>query len=77
MTATTAGGSLIHKDAVPDQANEYEVKTTLRLKNSGGYYVQYLGATPDARLGPTSAGTFVAVEMNPTISGGACSLSLA
>lgn len=42
LTATTtAGGSLIHRDAVPDSANEYEVKATLRLMNSGGYYVQF------------------------------------
>jgi hypothetical protein len=67
LTATTAnGGSLISTVAVPDGSNEYEVRTTLTLLNSGGTYNQYLRASNDAMSGPAAQGTFYSIELqNP------------
>jgi hypothetical protein len=76
LTASSSnGGSLISKVAVPGTypAN-YEVKVSLNLTASGGTYVTYLRATPNAQSGPASTGTSYAVELqNPAFSNGVCS----
>ena len=61
------GGSLISLLAVPGaDPREHEVKITLTLPAAGGTYVSYLNATPDARIGATTAtGSFYAVEISP------------
>ena len=87
LTATSAGGgSLISSIPVqpspqnPNLAN-YEVSTTLALNQSGGTYVQYLRASPDALSngsGEGSQGTYVAVELQkPTFTSSGCSATLA
>lgn len=69
LTATTSGGgSLISSIAVPDGTSDYEVKTTLTLATSGGTYVSYLRASPDAKTGPGATGTFYSLEYTPTFS---------
>lgn len=79
FTAPSAtGGSLISKVMAPGSPNEYEVNTTLTLVTSGGTYVQYLHASPDALSGPGATGTYYAVEFqNPSFSGGGCMGTLA
>ena len=77
-TTSSGGGSLISKVAVqgPNSAN-YEVNTTVSLKQSGGYYVQYLRASTNAITG---TGSYYSVELqNPTFNSttGACSATLA
>jgi hypothetical protein len=78
LTSSDAnGGSLISRVAVPDGTSEYEVAMTLNLTSSGGNYVAYVKATPDARLASPTAGSFYAVELaNPTVSGAACTGTL-
>jgi hypothetical protein len=78
LSATSSGGgSLISKVAVqgPSTTN-YEVSTTLSLKQNGGYYVQYLRASSNALTG---TGSYYSVELqNPAInSSGLCSATLA
>jgi hypothetical protein len=69
---------LISLATVPDGTSAYEVKSTLTLTQSGGTYVQYLRASPDALSGPAAQGSYVAVELqNPTFTGGACTAGLA
>ncbi|HEV3145225.1 MAG TPA: hypothetical protein VGZ47_15145, partial [Gemmataceae bacterium] len=52
---------------IPDGSSEAEVRMTVRLAASGGAYTAFLQASPDARTGGASAGTFLAFEMqNPT-----------
>ena len=75
---TSEAGRLISK--VPVQgpsATNYAVKTTLALNTSGGVYVKYLRATPNALAG---TGSYYSVEpQNPTFNAttGACSATLA
>ena len=65
-------GSLISKLAAPSPGNSYEVKMTLNLNSSGGYYMAFLRATSDAL--PTGAGTaYIAELANVQVSGSACS----
>ncbi len=77
-SSDTNGGSLIYKLAAPDGSSNYEVKTILTLKNTGGTYVTYLRATSNAMSGPTDlAGTSYAFEVqNPTFNGSACTATL-
>jgi len=61
---------------VPDGTSQYEVKATLNLPNSGGYYYLLLHASTDALptfSGAGSAGTYYQVALlNPTFSGNTC-----
>jgi hypothetical protein len=76
-TSDANGGSLISRVAVPDGTSEYEVAMTLNLSSSGGNYIAYFRATPDARLGPVTTGTFYALELaNPTVTSTGCSSTL-
>ena len=80
LTATSPqGGSLISKrTAAPGNANYYEVNTLVSLQASGGTYIQYLRATPDAMSGPAAQGTYYSVELqNPIFNGSACTARLA
>ncbi len=71
------GGSLISTIAVPDGSSDYEVRTTLNLTASGGYYMSYLRASANTLLATGNTGTFYAVEIaNPTFSGSSCSALL-
>ncbi|MGI8743354.1 MAG: hypothetical protein ACR2NN_12440, partial [Bryobacteraceae bacterium] len=74
---TSAGaGSLISKVAAP-QNTYYQVKMTLKLTASGGYYLAFLRGSPDAKADGTPTGTYYAVQLaQPTFSGGACSGTL-
>ena len=76
---TTAGaGSLISKVSSPT-GNDYEVKMTLALTATGGYYVSYLRASSNAMTSSTSpTGTFYATQLaQPTFAAnGACSATL-
>jgi hypothetical protein len=62
-----AGGSYIFTGTPPDRSNQYEVATTLTLSASGGTYVLYLEASPDALLGFVPMGSFYAfaIELLP------------
>jgi hypothetical protein len=76
-SSSSTGGSLIFKAALPAPANNYEVKTTLTLVASGGYYITYLRATSGSLLATGNAGTFYAVEVaNPTFSNGVCTATM-
>ena len=79
LTATsTNGGSLISKVSAPGPVTtDYEVQMTLSFTASGGTYVTYLRASPNAQAGPGLAGTFYSVEVTPTFSGSYCSAALA
>jgi RHS repeat-associated protein len=80
LTAPAAGGgSLISKLAIPDGTADAEVDLTVDLAASGGTYIAYLRASPDAMSGPsTAAGTYYSFELrNPTWSGSSCSATLA
>jgi RHS repeat-associated protein len=67
------GGAAMSKALIPDSSSESEVRASVALTSSGGYYTIYLQASPDARTGGTGSGSYVAVEMqNPTISGTSC-----
>ena len=71
---SSAGGSWLSRFAVPDGTWQYEVAATLTLPNSGGTYVLYLEATPNALLGPTSTGSFYAIAIqNPNFANNGCS----
>ncbi len=74
LTVTSqAGAAYISKGTAPDGTSQYEVKATVKLAGSGGTYVLYLEATPNALLGSTSAGSFYAVAVqNPTFANGGC-----
>jgi RHS repeat-associated protein len=72
------GGSLISLLAVPDGSSAYEIKTTLTLTASGGYYAHYLHASTDALHGPAAQGVYYAVELlSPAFSGSSCVAGLA
>ncbi len=58
----STGGSLISKIAVPDGTGDYEINTTLALKVSGGNYIQYLHASPDALS--ANSGSYDSVELH-------------
>jgi hypothetical protein len=76
-SADANGGSLISRVAVPDGTSDYEVAMTLNLASSGGSYIAYVKASPDARLGPVTTGTFYAMELaNPTVTATACTSTL-
>lgn len=63
----TSGGTLVSRIPIPDGTAEGEVAMTLTLADSGGVYTAFLQASPDARTGPNSSGTYFAFEMqNPT-----------
>jgi hypothetical protein len=75
-SADSNGGSLISKVAVPDGTSDYEVRSVLRLTQSGGSYITYFRASSDARHGPANSGSYYAFEIhNPTISGPVCNAS--
>ncbi len=78
LTAPDAGGgSLISRVAVPDGTAEYEVAASLRLTQSGGVYVVYLRATPDAFSTDPGYGTYYAVEIqSPVVNGSSCSANM-
>lgn len=75
LEATTAnGGSLISKVGSATD----EVRTTWRLTASGGNYVSYLRASPDALAGPAPSGSYYSVEVRtPTFTNGVCAATLA
>ncbi len=76
---SSTGGSLIFNSGTPLPAPSYnyEVKTTLTLTASGGYYVIFLRATAGSMLTPGNNGAFYAVELaNPTFINGVCSGTL-
>src|ERR1700730_11896162 len=77
--ADANGGSLISRLPIPDGSSEAEVRMTVRLAASGGAYTAFLQASPDARTGGASAGTFLAFEMqNPTFdAAGHCAANFA
>jgi hypothetical protein len=75
--ASASGGSQIATATVPAGATEYELRMTLNIKASGGTFLAYLRASSNAILGPTTAGTFYAVEFaNVQINGASCSGTL-
>lgn len=75
LTSTSSsGGSVIFKPAIPDGTSEYELKATLRIAASGGSYVIYLQASSDSLTGPSTQGTYNAIELTPTLSGGGCTM---
>jgi RHS repeat-associated protein len=71
----TNGGSLISNVAVPAPSNQYEVKTTLTLTQSGGSFITYLRASSNAQYASGNTGTYYAVVLNPTFSGSTCTAS--
>jgi RHS repeat-associated protein len=74
---STGAGSLISKVAVPDGTSEYQVKMTLKLTASGGYYLAYLHGSSNAMAAGAPTGTYYAVQLaQPAFSGGACSGTL-
>lgn len=62
----TTEGSLISRDVAPGASPNYEVRSRLKFgtgsADTGGQFVKYLRATPNAQLGTVSSGTFYAVE---------------
>ena len=67
------GGDLVSKVPVPDGTASYEVKVSLTLTASGGYYIALLRSGNDTLLNSTATGTTYAVELvNPTFSGNSC-----
>ncbi len=65
------GGSLISRVPIPDGTSEAEVDLTISLKASGGVYTAFLQASSDARTGSSSAGSYLAFEMqNPQFDAG-------
>jgi len=65
------GGSLISSVPIPGGGSEAEVAITIALKSSGGAYTAFLQASPDARTGSASAGSYLAFEMqNPQFDSG-------
>ena len=67
------GGSQISSIAVPKGATEYEVKTTLKIKASGGTFITYLRASPGALNGPNAAGSYYAFELaDVAVNGASC-----
>jgi len=58
---SSGGGSLISKIPVPDGSGEYEINTTLSLKASGGTFIHYLHASPDAIS--ANSGSYDSVEL--------------
>lgn len=69
-------GSLISKLASPTGA-DHEVKMTLALGSSGGYYIAFLRATPDALAAGNAYGNYYAVQLlSPTYANGSCSGTL-
>jgi len=61
------GATLVSRVPVPDGTAEAEVAITVTLARSGGAYTAFLQASPDARTGASSSGTYLAFEMqNPT-----------
>lgn len=72
MSSSSSGGSLISKETVPGDPNQYEVRTVVSyaLCYSCGIFVQYLSASPDALTGPSATGSFYSVELqNPGLYG--------
>lgn len=70
---SSSNGSLIY--GLPTSPN-YETRVHYKLTNSGGSYVTYFRATPDANL-YANTGSFYATEIsNINISGGNCSAVL-
>lgn len=77
-SASPTGTALLSRAPVPDGTSEYEVRTVLNLKQSGGVYTIYLHASPDALAGPAAAGSYYAVELqNPTFTEQGCTATLA
>jgi hypothetical protein len=71
-----SGGSLISRIPAPDGSSDYEIRSTLSITQSGGVFVHYASASPDARTGPAASGTFYSVEVAPALNGGNCSATL-
>jgi len=72
-----AGGALIFNSAVPGPASSYEVRTTITLTTSGGYFVTLLRASPGSLVYIGNSGTWYAIDLgNPTFSGSSCSATL-
>ena len=70
---STSNGSLI--STVPVQGPStafYEVRTILNLTASGGTYINYLRATPDANFLTATGSAFALVLNNVTVSGSSC-----
>ena len=64
-TTSSNGASLIYNGTPLDGSYQYEVNATLKLASSGtndGYAI-YLRASNNALVGPTSTGTFYALEL--------------
>ncbi len=71
--SSTAGASFISKVAVPDGTAQYEVNMLMKANASGGSYVLYLEATPNALLSQTSIGSFYAIQIgNVVVANGGC-----
>jgi hypothetical protein len=80
--SSPTSGSLITNRVAPGSAADYEMRVTYKLAASGGSYVTYMRATPNAQLttvyGVATPGNFYAFELNnPQFSGGNCSVLLA
>jgi hypothetical protein len=68
-----APGRWISSFAVPDGSSNYEVKSILSLKQSGGTYIHYLHATGD----PMNGGSGIEIALSdPQFSGSACTANL-
>jgi hypothetical protein len=62
---------------MPGPASSYEVRTTIALTTSGGYFLTVLRASPDSLVYIGNSGTWYAIELsNPTFSGSSCSATL-
>jgi hypothetical protein len=75
LTSSTSGAIIAKNDPSgplqgPAGPYEYEIRTTYKLASSGGNYVTYFRATPNAHLNPygASTGSFYAMELrNPQV----------
>lgn len=78
VTSSSATGAVyLSRVPVPDGSSDYEVRTVLNLKESGGVYTTYLHASRDALAGPAASGSYYAVELqNPTFSEKGCTATL-
>ncbi|MBL8237300.1 MAG: hypothetical protein JNM66_07775 [Bryobacterales bacterium] len=77
-SAAANGGSVIYKNAINDPAGAdllYEFTTKLKITASGGTFVMYSRATPDALTGAAPQGTFYAAEFSPTLTAGGCTMT--
>lgn len=77
-SAAANGGSVIYKNAINDPAGAdllYEFTAKLKITASGGTFVMYSRATPDALTGAAPQGTFYAAEFSPVLTTGGCTMT--